>query len=157
MKKEISVLMLLLFLSAACDKDDSDDDSDPDSFLRHDDAELINIPLEGSLQNPAFSPDGKAIVFTRFRNGYNEEPADLFIYNFENSELTTLVSDGSANVNLPGSSWNSSTGKIVFSSSRDPHDEIDQISFDGSNGDETRITTRSDYMAYEPTFSPDGE
>jgi len=133
------------------------EDTDPESYLRHDDAIKLNIPISGSIQNPAFSPDGDAIVFTRFRNGYNQEPADIFIFNIENSKIDTLVMDGSANVNLPGSCWNSHNESIIFSSSRDPHDEIYLIDDNGRPGDEIKITERSDYMAYEPAFSPDGQ
>jgi len=141
----------ILLFQTGCEK------IDPESYLRHDDASKLNIQISGSLQNPAFSPNGDAIVFTRFRNGYNKEPADILIFYLENSEVVTLIMDGSANVNLPGSSWNSQNGSIVFSSSRDPHDEIFVISDNGKPGDEFQITNRSDYMAYEPTFSPDGE
>ena len=130
---------------------------DPGPFYRHDNAIQLNILLTGSLQNPAFSPDGDAIVFTRFRNGYNCEPADIFIYNLDNGDLHTLVMDGSGNVNLPGSCWNSNTRSIVFSSSREPHDEIFVIDDNGSPGDEMQVTSRSGYMAYEPSFSPDGD
>lgn len=133
------------------------EDTDPDSYLRHDSAKKLDIPLSGSLQNPAFSPDGDAIVFTRFRNGYNLDPADIFIYNLESGNIDTLVMDGSVNVNLPGSCWNSNSESIVFSSSRDPHDEIYIIDENGNPGDEIKITHREHYMAYEPTFSPDGE
>jgi len=138
-------------LCTSCEK------KDPESYQRHDTANKLNIPLSGSLQNPAFSPDGDAIVFTRFRNGYNREPADVFIYFLDTGEIDTLVMDGSANVNLPGSCWNTQNESIIFSSSRDPHDEIYLIDDNGSPGDEIKITERSDYMAYEPTFSPDGQ
>jgi TolB protein len=116
----------------------------------------LAIAETGSLQNPAWSPDGTKILFTRFRNGYNKEPADLLIFNLEDKSVRTLVSDGSGNVNLPGSSWNSVNHKITFSSSREPHDEIFIINEDGSPGDEMRVTERSFKAAYEPTFSSDG-
>ncbi len=141
----------LLILHTGCGE------KDPASYLRHDNATKLIIPLSGSLQNPAFSPDGDAIVFTRFRNGYNEEPADIFIFNLETGEIDTLVMDGSGNVNLPGSCWNSANESIVFSSSREPHDEIYIIDDNGNPGDEIKITERADYMAYEPAFSPDGQ
>lgn len=64
--------------------------------------------------------------------------------------------NGSGNVNLPGSCWNSHTESIVFSSSREPHDEIFRIDDNGNPDDEIKITNRNDFMAYEPTFSPDG-
>ncbi len=126
-------------------------------YSREDTAYQLAIDLSGSLQNPAFSPDGNAIVFTRFRDGYNLGPADLYLYNLSTKTLSSLVADGSGNVNLPGSIWNSVTQKITFSSTRGEHDEIFIISADGSNGDETRITHRTDHVAYEPSFSPDGE
>ncbi len=124
---------------------------------REDGAWEINISESGSIQNPSWSPDGTEILFTRFRSGYNEEPADLLIINLETTSVRTLVSDGSGNINLPGSSWNSLLHKIVFASTRDPHDEIYIIDDNGKTGDEIRITNRNSEVAYEPSFSPDGQ
>jgi TolB protein len=124
---------------------------------REDGGITLDIQLSGSLQNPAFSPDGNSIVFTRFRNGYNEEPADLYIYNLQSGQLRELVSDGSGNVNLPGATWNDAINSIVFSSSRDPHDEIYLIGENDTTGDEERITNRTANVAYEPSLSPDGQ
>lgn len=138
----------MIFVLYSCKKDKD--------LKRDDEGQLLDIQLEGSLQNPAFSPDGKSMVFTLFRNGYNKEPADIYLYNFENENLTLLVSDGSGNVNLPGSSWNSDCNSIVFSSSREPHDEIYIISATGIPGKEQKITSRADFMAYEPSFNDDG-
>jgi TolB protein len=119
--------------------------------------ERLPIPGSGSLQNPAWSPDGARLLFTRFRNGYNVGPADLAIFDRRDGTVRTLVSDGSDNVNLPGSAWNAATRRIAFSSSRDPHDEIFLIAEDGAPGGETRLTDRADRVAYEPSFSPDGQ
>ncbi|MBN1597019.1 MAG: PD40 domain-containing protein [Bacteroidales bacterium] len=155
--KHLAAYLVILsgtfFLFSNCGEDEEEEGT----YLRHDQAYKMEIPLSGSLQNPAFSPDGDAIVFTRFRNGYNEEPADLVVFNLENGTVHTLVMDGSANVNLPGSCWNAFSESIVFSSSRDPHDEIYTIDDNGNPGNEIKITERSSYMAYEPSFSPDGE
>jgi len=74
----------------------------------------------------------------------------------ENGETRMLVFDGSDNINLPGSAWNRNTNQIVFSSSREPHDEIYLIDADGGLGTEIRITDRVQQVAYEPSFSPDG-
>jgi TolB protein len=116
----------------------------------------VTIPAEGSLQNPAWSPEGGRLLFTRWQNGYNTGPADIMIFDFAASSATTLVSDGSDNVNLPGSAWNGVTRFIAFSSSRDPHDEIFLIADYGQPGEEIQITDRSGTVAYEPSLSPDG-
>jgi TolB protein len=45
----------------------------------------------------------------------------------------------------------------VFSSSREPHDEIYLVDDYGSSGDEVKITDRASMVAYEPSLSPDGQ
>jgi len=60
--KKMSILLLIIpFLTCfiSCNKDEEE--------TRNDLAVRIEIDLSGSLQNPAFSPDGKSIVFTNFR------------------------------------------------------------------------------------------
>ncbi len=149
MKNSIFFLVLYLF---SCN---GEDDTPRTIEKRKDNGVTLNIPLTGSLQNAAFSPDGQSIVFTRFINGYNKAPAELYKFNLGTEKLTLLVSEGSGNVNLPGAAWNN--GKIVFSSSRDPHDEVYLITEGGSSGDEVQITGRPNHVAYEPTLSPNGE
>src|SRR5512139_22946 len=114
---------LLFFPIAGCDTKENKNDGDDDQLERRSDGSYrLRIPISGSLQNPAFSPDSQWIVFTNFKNGYNQGPADIVMFNLKSQTLKTLVSDGSANVNLPGSCWNSITRAIIFSSARDPHD-----------------------------------
>jgi TolB protein len=122
----------------------------PDGSLR------LRIPLPGSLQNPAWSPDGSSIVFTRFRKGYNKGPADLYVFDLTRNVLTPLVADGTDNVSQPGSTWNARTGQIVFSSDRDGHEELFVISSQGGQDTARKITSRSSLMALEPSFSPEG-
>lgn len=141
----ISLALFLFFISCRKFEDTRDDG-----------AILIDIDIKGSHQNPAWSPDGQYIVFTKFKK-YNKEPADIMKITLFDNSVTTLVSDGTGNVNLPGSCWNDSLGKIVFSSSREPHDEIYMIDENGSPGAETQVTNRGDKMGYEPSFSPDGQ
>jgi TolB protein len=129
----------------------------PLDVQREDGALRVNIPVDGSLQNPQWSPDSNSLLFTRFRNGYNVEPADLFVVDLISGDIRVHISDGSGNVNLPGSSWNPLTRKIVFSSSREPHDEIYLVDDYGGSGDEVKITDRANMVAYEPSLSPDGQ
>lgn len=122
--------------------------------VRLDAARQLPVILSGSLQNPAFSPDGSQLVLTRFNSGYNEGSADLVVFTISNSNTTTLVADGNGNVNLPGSCWNGPRGEIVFSSTKEPHDEIYVVAATG--GTPVRVTDRTTEVAYEPAFSPDG-
>lgn len=144
MVEKISLIFLFvqaLSTAGICEKSDNS----LQYFLRNDGASTIEINLRGSLQNPAWSPpDGQSILFIRFRGEYNQEPADIFITELENKFPRLLVSDGSGNMNLPGSVWNARTHQIIFSSSREPHNEIFVINEKGNPGDEIKIADRDD-------------
>jgi len=73
----------------------------------------LSIPLRGSLQNPAPSPDGVSISLTRWRGKYNSGRADVFTYNLATHAVTMLPVSGEANVSQPGSCWNERG--IIFS------------------------------------------
>ncbi len=124
---------------------------------RSDSATPIAIVLDGSLQNPAWAPDSDQLAFTRFVEGYNVGAADLFIHRISSGKSRMLVSNGGVNVNLPGSAWNRVTDYITFSSDVAQHDEIYAIYAEGRPNDGWQITHRSDRMAYESTYSRDGE
>ncbi|MFQ5621785.1 MAG: hypothetical protein ACE5FS_00160 [Paracoccaceae bacterium] len=130
--------------------------SSPATIYRDDGARQLNINLPGSLQNPAFSPDGNSIVFTRFRAGYNLGISDIFALDLNTETVTSLVSDGSINVNSPGSSWNGKTGSIVYSSDQGRHDEIYTITKTDNTWRIMQITDRVERQSYEPSFSPNG-
>jgi len=148
--KNIFFLFSFFFVLSSCQKDFP--------IERSDGAKLLEINIDGSIQNPAFSPDGKSIVFTRFHDKYNKGAASLYIYNLETGVLKTLVSEGGTNVSLPGSVWNDSIKAIVFSSERnDNHDEIFMINENGTTGSEIQLTNRSNKQAFEPSFSPNGD
>ncbi len=152
--KNIPLIMLTFIIFIGCNDNGV---KLSENSQRSDNAYKVDISQNGSFQNPTWSPDGKSLLYTRFWNGYNEEPADLMIIDLEKNKVKTLVSDGSGNINLPGSSWNARTNTIVFSSSRNPHDEIYIIKDNGNPGDEKKITNRLNKVAYEPSISPDGQ
>jgi len=155
MKKIVAIFIPLYFLTfSGC----GDGTSIITPVVKRDDgSSRLNINLSGSLQNPAYSPDGTSIVFTRFRDGYNQGASDLYIFNLKTKRINVLVSNGDSNINLPGSIWNAASNHIVFSSERQTHDEIFSIAATGTSGEETQITDRADTQAFEPSFSPDGE
>lgn len=126
--------------------------------VREDGAIRVSNPLVGaSDQNPAFSPDGTQIVFTRFENGYNDGPAGLFLLDFKNSEITRLTPwEDQDNVNLPGTSWNLINNYIVFASDRAESDDLWRIAPDGTDFSPITIHEGSPWYI-EPSWSPDGE
>ena len=128
----------------------------PEQKPRPDGAQELAIPADGSLQNAAWSPDGTQIMFTRFRSGYNESPADILIFDLQTKALRTLVEDGHTNVSAPGSTWNARTNRIVFSSTRSGHDEIFSIASQGRS-EAQQLTSDDKYMSYEASMSPDGQ
>jgi TolB protein len=118
----------------------------------------LTVPPTGaSDQNPAFSPDGSHLVFTRFDEGYNDGPAGLFLFDLDSSQSARLTPvEDQDNVNLPGSAWNVTNDRIVFSSDRMEADDLWFIAPDG--GDLSRITVHSGSPWYfEPSWSPDGQ
>jgi TolB protein len=126
------------------------------SSVRKDNAQEVAVTANGSLQNPAWSPDGKNLLFTSFKIGYGKGRAELRVLNLETRLEKKLLSNKFSNVNLPGSSWNARTRRIVFASALEPHDEIFSISETGDIRTLRQITRRQNLSAYEPSYSPDG-
>jgi TolB protein len=118
---------------------------------------LTTPPTGASDQNPAFSPDGSRVVFTRFANGYNIGPAGLFLLDLSGATVARLTPyEDQDNVNLPGAAWNAYADRIVFASDRMEADDLWRIAPDGS--DFSRITTHDGPPWYiEPSWSPDGQ
>jgi TolB protein len=118
---------------------------------------LIEAPSGASDQNPAFSPDGDRIIFTRFEEGYNDGPAGIFLLDLTSGDEDRLTRRADRDdVNLPGSSWNAASGRIAFASDREETDEV--WTMDAEGDDPTRVTAGTmDGPSIEPSFSPDGE
>ncbi|GGX87416.1 TolB family protein [Streptomyces hiroshimensis] len=112
-----------------------------------------------SAQNPAFSPDGKSVLFTLFEGGYNEGAAALRVLPLRGGGTpgrpgTLLDEADKAAVNLPGSSWHPSAG-VTFASDRESgRDEVWVLP---PGGRPARVTEHGGDSGYlEPSFSPDG-
>ncbi len=100
----------------------------------------------GADEDPAWSPDGRKIVFTSQRDG--------------NSEIYVMNADGSSQVRLTTATgadsrpaWSPDGARIAFSSERDGNAEIYVMNTDGTNP--VRLTSDNAYDS-EPAWSPDG-
>ncbi len=111
------------------------------------------LPISGSLQNPAWSPDGKRISFNRFRGGYNKGPADIITYDFARKDIRNLVEDGSDNVTQPGSTWNGR--QIIFSS--DNGDAPDSVWCVNADTGKQQHLFGDGAQYFEPSWGPDGQ
>ncbi|MFQ5407229.1 MAG: cellulase family glycosylhydrolase, partial [Anaerolineales bacterium] len=117
---------------------------------------LTDPPAGASDQNPAFSPDGRYLIFTRFLNGYNIGPAEVHRLDLQTGDVLRLTPvEDQDNVNLPGSSWNPANNRIVFASDRGESDDLWRVAPDGR--DFSPITSHAGPPWYiEPSWSPDG-
>jgi len=126
--------------------------------VRPDGAVRLRAPeAPASEQNPAFSPDGTRIVFTRFDTGYNIGPASLWVLDLASGSVTRLTPvEDQDNVNLPGSSWHPGLDRIVFASDRLEADDLWTVRPDGSGM--SRVTEHAGAPYFiEPSWSPDGK
>ncbi len=157
-----SAIALAVTILIACDHCSSGGGASTSSryaITRPDGATPLTVPPDpASDQNPAFSPAGARLVFTRFTGGYNDGPAALFLLDLNGGGGVTRLTpvEDQDNVNLPGAAWNGVNDRIVLSSDRQEADDLWRIAPDGS--DFTRITTHTDTARYsEPSWSPDGQ
>ncbi|HYK82183.1 MAG TPA: BamA/TamA family outer membrane protein [Gemmatimonadales bacterium] len=84
-------------------------------------ARRIRIPLNG-LTTPAWSPDGKQLVFT----GYDGGVSDLFMVNADGSDLRRLTNDKYADLQP---SWSPDGKTIAFTTDRGPHTDFTTLRF----------------------------
>ena len=97
---------------------------------------------------PAWSPDGKKIVFV---GGYASRPEDIFVIDLEVGEVTNLT--GSVNGSNSHPEWLPDGSGIVFASDRDGFDfDLYLMNPDGTN---VRRLTRSSSNEMAPAWRPD--
>ena len=121
---------------------------------------LTNDPNDD--RQPSWSPDGKRIVFTSWRDG-------LAIDRVPTSEIYVMDADGGNPQNLTNHrhhdrdpSWSPDGKQIAFSATRDGHfendfgitEEIYVMDADGKN--QQRLTENREYD-WSPSWSPDGQ
>ena len=92
---------------------------------------------------PAWSPDGRRIVFGSDRAGL----AEIYVMNADGSGVTRLTNN-SGDDRLPA--WSPDGARIAFASNRGRNDEIYVMNADGSGV--RRLTNNG----YDPSWSPDG-
>lgn len=95
---------------------------------------------------PAWSPDGKRIVFVSDRDGNDE----LYVMDADGRNQTRLTNDAKTDF-MP--SWSPKGDRIAFVSSRDGFTEIYVMNSDGSG---TVRLTEDGYDNFDPSWSRDG-
>jgi Tol biopolymer transport system component len=103
-------------------------------------------PRPADVQAPAWSRDGRTIVFVSWRDGNGE----VYAMDADGSSPRNLTQDPAKDVHP---AWSPDGRSIAFVSSRDGNSEVYVMNADGSG---KRNLTRSRASDDSPTWSPDG-
>lgn len=110
--------------------------------------ERIEMPGLDQQLNPAFSPDGKTVVFRALKNGQ----ADLYAYHIDSRTITNLTDDEAYDfgpVFSPDGRW------IYYSSVKGTKSKI--FRFHPESPDSREQITYGDWNDEDPALSPDGK
>ena len=112
-------------------------------------AQQGTVQLTRSIQyyNPAWRPDGKALVFESTLPGVYS----IYTINLDGTGLTRLTPDSANNEQAH---YSPNGARIVFSSDRAGHTDLYLMDADGSGV--KRLTTTASGAYYQSSFSPDG-
>ncbi len=116
----------------------------------------IPLPLNG-LTTPAWSPDGKALVFT----GYDGGISDLFVVNADGTNLRRLTNDRYADLQP---SWSPDGRTIAFATDRGPGTDFTALKFGNmrialyhlDNGTIDVLPHMEQGRNINPVWAPDG-
>jgi TolB protein len=97
--------------------------------------------------SPHFSPDGKFLTFTSFKN----RNPDLYLYELATGKTKKLSGEPGLN---SGGQWAKNSKVIAFTGSRDGDSDIYLVS---PSGADRRIFIKGSGLDVDPTFSPDGQ
>lgn len=110
--------------------------------------EAVALSRRIEYWNPAWSPDGRKMVFESNLEG----KYTLFVINADGTGLRRLTSDSSVNTQP---NWSPDGRRIVFSSNRSGNTELYTMNADGTGV--TRLTSMGRGAWYRSSFSPDGK
>ncbi len=142
--------LLMTIINTGCDKNVDDDHAISENITQ-----LTSSQNGASSQNPAFSPDGNYILFTRFINGYNKPPSEIVKINIATRVETIIIpaQSGAEHISVPGSAW--VNGKICWSSDMaGASNEIYIANDDGTEIEQIRSHLESEGYYIEPVFNP---
>ncbi len=110
-----------------------------------------------AITNPAWSPDGKKLVFSGSDGGYT----DLYLYNLETKSLTNLTQDKYSDLQP---TWSPDGQSIAFVTDRGADTDFDRLVFGNmkiailnlENGDIGTVPEFSDSKHINPQYGPEG-